>query len=103
VWDLAVAVAIAVFIVVRAVMLGRQVVSVLAQHAPAGVDPAAVETGLAAVRGVEEVHDLHLWTLTSGMDVGTVHLVVHADAGSTSTPRCSTRRASCSRGTGSST
>ena len=81
VWDLAVAVAIAVFIVVRAVMLGRQVVSVLAQHAPAGVDPAAVETGLAAVRGVEEVHDLHLWTLTSGMDVGTVHLVVHADAG----------------------
>lgn len=75
VWDLVVAVAIAVFIVVRAVMLGRQVVTVLAQHAPAGVDPAAVESELASVRGVEEVHDLHLWTLTSGMDVGTVHLV----------------------------
>ncbi|MET3861265.1 cobalt-zinc-cadmium efflux system protein [Dietzia sp. 2505] len=75
VWDLVVAVAIAVFIVVRAVMLGRQVVTVLAQHAPAGVDPAAVESELASVCGVEEVHDLHLWTLTSGMDVGTVHLV----------------------------
>ncbi|MEH6819229.1 MAG: cation diffusion facilitator family transporter [Dietzia psychralcaliphila] len=76
VWDLVVAVAIAVFIVVRAVMLGRQVVTVLAQHAPAGVDPAEVESELASLTGVEEVHDLHLWTLTSGMDVGTVHLVV---------------------------
>ncbi|EYT56974.1 cation transporter [Dietzia sp. UCD-THP] len=75
VWDLVVAVAIAAFIVIRAGMLGRQVVAVLAQHAPAGVDPAAVESELASVPGVEEVHDLHLWTLTSGMDVGTVHLV----------------------------
>lgn len=80
VWDLAVAVGIAVFIVVRAGVLGRQVLAVLAQHAPAGVDPAQVEAQLASLRGVEEVHDLHLWTLTSGMDVGTVHLVVDPDA-----------------------
>ena len=79
VWDLVVAVAIAVFIVIRAVMLGRQVLAVLAQHAPAGIDPAVVEAELAGVHGVEEVHDLHLWTLTSGMDVGTVHLVVGSD------------------------
>lgn len=76
VWDLLVAVAIAVFIVVRAAALGRHVLRVLAQHAPAGVDPAVVEAELADVPGVDEVHDLHLWTLTSGMDVGTVHLVV---------------------------
>ncbi|UVE96917.1 cation diffusion facilitator family transporter [Dietzia sp. B32] len=80
VWDLVVAVAIAVFIVVRAVVLGRQVLTVLAQHAPAGVEPAEVEAQLGALRDVEEVHDLHLWTLTSGMDVGTVHLVVDPDA-----------------------
>ena len=80
VWDLVVAVAIAVFIVVRAVALGRQVLTVLAQHAPAGVDPAEVEAQLGALRDVEEVHDLRLWTLTSGMDVGTVHLVVDPDA-----------------------
>ncbi|GAA1725172.1 cobalt-zinc-cadmium efflux system protein [Dietzia kunjamensis subsp. schimae] len=80
VWDLVVAVAIAVFIVVRAVVLGRQVVAVLAQHAPAGVDPVEVEAQLGALRDVEEVHDLHLWTLTSGMDVGTVHLVVDSVA-----------------------
>lgn len=79
VWDLVVAVAIAVFVVVRAVLLGRQVLAVLAQHAPADVDPAAVEAELAEIGGVEEVHDLHLWTLTSGMDVGTVHLVTAAE------------------------
>lgn len=80
VWDLVVAAAIAVFIVVRAVALGRQVLAVLAQHAPAGVEPAAVEAQLGDLRDVKEVHDLHLWTLTSGMDVGTVHLVVAPDA-----------------------
>lgn len=79
-WDLAVAVAIAVFIVVRAAALGRQVLGVLAQHAPAGVDPAEVESDLAALDGVRQVHDLHLWTLTSGMDVATVHLVVDPSA-----------------------
>ena len=76
VWDLVVAVAIAVFIVVRALLLGRQVLSVLGQHAPAGVEPADVDADLGAVDGLYEVHDLHLWTLTSGMHVGTVHLVV---------------------------
>ena len=80
VWDLVVATAIAVFIVVRAVVLGRQVLAVLAQHAPAGVDPSEVQAGLAALDGVRQLHDLHLWTLTSGMDVATVHLVVDPDA-----------------------
>lgn len=80
VWDLVVAVAIAVFILVRAVSLGRQVLAVLAQHAPAGVDPAEVEADLAALADVRQIHDLHLWTLTSGMDVATVHLVVDPDA-----------------------
>lgn len=76
IWDLVVAVAIAVFIVVRAVALGRQVLAVLAQHAPDGIDPADVTDDLAAIDGVTEVHDLHLWTLTSGMNVATVHMVV---------------------------
>lgn len=80
VWDLVVALAIAVFVVVRAVALGRQVLAVLAQHAPHGVDPAAVSDALGGISGVEEVHDLHLWTLTSGMDVGSVHLVARDGA-----------------------
>ncbi|CUR54316.1 cation diffusion facilitator family transporter [Nocardioides sp.] len=74
-WDTAIALAIAVFVAVRAVLLGREVLTVLGQHAPSGMDPADVEAALAAVRGVTQVHDLHLWTLTSGMNVATAHLV----------------------------
>lgn len=74
-WDTAVALAIALFVAVRAAMLGREVLAVLGQHAPAGVDPDAVAADLEAVPGVVGVHDLHLWTLTSGMHVATAHLV----------------------------
>ncbi len=79
-WDTIVAVAIAVFVAVRAVLLGREVLAVLGQHAPAGMDPAEVESALREVGGVEQVHDLHLWTLTSGMHVATAHLVASCDA-----------------------
>lgn len=78
-WDTLVALAIGAFVAVRALSLGRQVFAVLAQHVPDGMDPAAVAADLAAVEGVIDVHDLHLWTLTSGMHVATAHLVT-ADA-----------------------
>ena len=78
-WDTVIALAIAVFVAVRAVMLGREVLAVLGQHAPAGIDPAAAERALMSVDGVAEVHDLHLWTLTSGMNVATAHLVANGD------------------------
>ena len=79
-WDTGVAFAIAAFVAVRAVFLGREVLAVLGQHAPAGVEPARVESELAEVAGVTDVHDLHLWTLTSGMNVATAHLVASPDA-----------------------
>ncbi len=74
-WDTAIALAIAAFVAVRAVMLGREVLVVLGQHAPAGMNPEEVAQTLAAVPGVTDVHDVHLWTLTSGMNVATAHLV----------------------------
>jgi cobalt-zinc-cadmium efflux system protein len=81
-WDTVVALAIAVFVAVRAVGLGREVVAVLGQHAPSGMEPTEVLRALCDVPGVTEVHDLHVWTLTSGMDVATAHLVTsRADAG----------------------
>ncbi|QBI56182.1 cation diffusion facilitator family transporter [Streptomonospora litoralis] len=79
-WDTIVALAIGAFVAVRAVALGRQVLAVLAQHAPEGVDPTAVADDLVGVDGVRDVHDLHLWTLTSGMHVATAHLVAGDDA-----------------------
>ncbi|GAA4127706.1 cation diffusion facilitator family transporter [Nocardioides fonticola] len=75
-WDTAVAVAIGVFVAVRAVVLGRQVLSVLGQHVPHDVEMEQLIADLDAVPGVGSVHDLHVWTLTSGMNVATAHLVV---------------------------
>ena len=78
-WDTIIALAIAVFVAVRAIALGREVVAVLGQHAPAGIEPDAVDQALREVAGVAAVHDLHLWTLTSGMNVATAHLVTAPD------------------------
>jgi cobalt-zinc-cadmium efflux system protein len=74
-WDTVVALGIGAFVLVRAVQLGRQVFAVLAQHVPAGMELSSVEADLAALPGVDDVHDLHIWTLTSGMHVATAHLV----------------------------
>lgn len=74
-WDTAVALAIAVFVAVRAIVLGREVLAVLGQHAPADVEPRELLDALAEVPGVVAVHDLHVWQLTSGMNVATAHLV----------------------------
>lgn len=79
-WDTVVALAIGVFVAVRAVVLGREVLHVLGQHVPMGMDADAVVADLSAVPGVVDVHDLHIWTLTSGMNVATAHLVVADDA-----------------------
>lgn len=75
-WDTVVAVAIGLFVAVRAVGLGRQVLTVLGQHAPAGVDVDKMADDLSTIEGVEDVHDLHAWTLTSGMNVATAHLLL---------------------------
>ncbi|MBI1404401.1 MAG: cation diffusion facilitator family transporter [Porphyrobacter sp.] len=43
---------------------------------PAGIDPAAVERHLAALAGVEKVHDLHVWPLSTTQTAMTAHLVM---------------------------
>jgi len=79
-WDTGIALAIAIFVAVRAIILGREVLTVLGQHAPADMAPDDVEAALAAVPGVSNVHDLHVWTLTSGMNVATAHLMTSEGA-----------------------
>lgn len=81
-WDTLVAVAIGAFVAVRAVVLGRQVLAVLGQHVPEGLDIELVASELGQVAGVADVHDLHAWTLTSGMNVATAHLVLEPGADS---------------------
>jgi len=79
-WDTLVALAIAVFVFVRAIFLAREVLTVLGQHAPRGIEPEDLVQALEQVPGVVAVHDLHVWTLTSGMDVATAHLVASGDS-----------------------
>lgn len=74
--DPIVAVAIGVFIVPRALRLGREALRILVQEAPPEIDLDELEAALEAVAGVVDVHDLHVWTLTSEMEVATAHLMV---------------------------
>ncbi|MCP9956488.1 cation diffusion facilitator family transporter [Streptomyces sudanensis] len=69
---------IAVMIVPRTVKLLRETLDVLLESAPKDVDMAEVRAHLLALPGVEDVHDLHAWTITSGMPVLSAHVVVEA-------------------------
>jgi cobalt-zinc-cadmium efflux system protein len=74
--------AIGVFILPRAWKLGREALRVLVQAAPARLDLTELQAELAGIGGVVDVHDLHVWTLTSEMEVATAHLMVAAGADS---------------------
>jgi cobalt-zinc-cadmium efflux system protein len=69
-------VAIGLFILPRTWRLGAQALRILVQAAPAGLDLAGLTSELRGLEGVVDVHDLHVWTLTSEMDVASVHLMV---------------------------
>lgn len=73
-------VVLAVWVLPRAYALGRQALRILFQQAPENIDIPTVRTELAALDGVTEVHDLHIWTLTSGMEVASAHLMIEAGA-----------------------
>lgn len=53
---------------------------ILMEGAPSAVDPGEVERALAAIAGVRNVHDLHIWTITSGLDSLTCHLLVEDES-----------------------
>ena len=71
---------IGVFILPRAFRLGRRALRVLVQAAPEDIDMRSVENRLLSLDGVIDVHDLHVWTLTSEMDVVSAHLMTRNDA-----------------------
>ncbi|MDQ3404799.1 MAG: cation diffusion facilitator family transporter [Actinomycetota bacterium] len=77
-------VAIGLWVLPRTWSLAKRSLRILFQHAPEKVDVAEMTERLRAVPGVAEVHDLHVWTLTSGMEVASAHLTVVED-GSQST------------------
>ncbi|MEV5341402.1 cation diffusion facilitator family transporter [Streptomyces sp. NPDC052676] len=70
---------IGLMIVPRTLKLLRETLDVLLESAPKGVDMAEVRAHILALDGVEDVHDLHAWTITSGMPVLSAHVVVRPD------------------------
>lgn len=67
---------IAAMILPRSFGLLREAVDVLLEAVPRDVDLDEVRSHLAGVPGVVDVHDLHAWTITSGMPVLSVHVTV---------------------------
>ncbi|MDQ3664739.1 MAG: cation diffusion facilitator family transporter [Actinomycetota bacterium] len=74
--DAIASVLIAAMILPRAWGLLRDVLDVLLEATPRGVDLDHVRAHISDVRGVVDVHDLHAWTITSGMPVLSAHVVV---------------------------
>ena len=69
-------VVVALMILPRTWVLLREAVDVLLEGTPKGVDLDEVRTHILTAPGVVDAHDLHAWTITSGMPVLSVHVVV---------------------------
>jgi cobalt-zinc-cadmium efflux system protein len=68
--------AIALLILFGAWKLVREATDVLLESVPAHVDLAAIVADLAGIEGLDEVHDVHVWTLTSGFVALSAHGVI---------------------------
>ena len=74
--DVVAAVVVAVLILPRTWGLLREAVDVLMEATPKGIDLADVRRHILEAPGVSDVHDLHAWTITSGMPVVSAHVIV---------------------------
>ena len=72
-------VAIALLILPRTWTLLRHAVNVLLEAAPAHLNVTEIEAAILGAAGVRRVHDLHVWTLTSGREAMSAHVVVGPD------------------------
>lgn len=73
--DSAVAAGIGLWVLPRTWILLKEAVNILLQGVPKDIDVEALEAQLLAVKGIKEVHDLHVWSLTSGKNVLSLHVV----------------------------
>jgi cobalt-zinc-cadmium efflux system protein len=71
--------AIAALMIRSGVALVRDSSRVFLEAAPKGLDPREIGRALVAQRGVVEVHDLHVWEITSGFPALSAHVLVGAD------------------------
>ena len=72
--DPAISAAIGLLILPRTISILKESAHVLLEGSPEEVDPASLREKILAIPGVEELHDLHIWTLTSGVNSASVHV-----------------------------
>jgi cobalt-zinc-cadmium efflux system protein len=78
--DAAVSAGVALFILPRAIGLLRQSAHILLEGAPGEIDLHALRREILRIPGVEALHDLHFWTLTSGLHSASVHVRASAES-----------------------
>ena len=78
--DPIIGVGIGLFILPRTFKLTRQALRILLEVAPPEIDMNAVRADVLAVEGVEEIHDLHVWTISSGMESASGYIVLKEEA-----------------------
>ncbi|MHB8959525.1 MAG: cation diffusion facilitator family transporter [Candidatus Limnocylindrales bacterium] len=83
--DIAASVVIGLLILPRTVALLRDATDVLLEATPKGVDMDQVRQHILEAPGVADCHDLHAWTITSGMNVVSAHVVLAEGADGTAT------------------
>ncbi|WP_148260154.1 cation diffusion facilitator family transporter [Alicyclobacillus acidocaldarius] len=67
---------IALLIAFGAWRIVRQTVNVLMEGTPVGIEIPQVVDAILSVKGIQQVHDLHVWTITSGRNALSCHVVV---------------------------
>ena len=70
---------IAVLIVPRAIALLREAIGVLSESTPPGTDVALIRDHVLGTSGVVDVHDVHVWAITPGVNVFSAHVVVEPE------------------------
>lgn len=78
------AVLIGLWVLPRTWKLLSESLNILLEGVPAGIELAKIHTELSALPGVKEVHDLHVWGITSGQNSLTAHLLVSEQPGDSS-------------------
>lgn len=80
-WKIAdpiIAAGIGLFIIPRTWRLLNEAIHILLEGVPADIDLIKVREALTSIDGVREIHDLHVWTITSGVNALSAHLSVSA-------------------------
>ena len=96
--DAVASILISVLILWGATKLIRESAAILMEQTPFGVSAADIEATIRATPGVRDLHDLHVWTISDGFPVVTVHVVLDGQAHGTGVARAVSERVALSHG-----